>query len=172
MSSYRVSFDGKWQERFDDRAEAVEWAKEVAETGRMVHVVRSRLTGNKLIATFPEGQADEGRRLWKVRASPFHPGGWDRGTWIVAGVIVFFGVFAALYLGGRLDENHGGSGGLQANVFRARVDIGKKYGDPDFLGADCARVPQHRQLACKTAQHAYIVDVNFDGTIASIHRLR
>jgi hypothetical protein len=41
MTSYRVAFDGKWQERFRDRAEALEWAQAVGETGRVVYVVRS-----------------------------------------------------------------------------------------------------------------------------------
>jgi hypothetical protein len=72
MATYRVAFDGKWQERFDDREEALEWAREVAETGRIVHVARSGVR-RRLIAVFPEGQAHEGKWLWNIRQ------GWGTG---------------------------------------------------------------------------------------------
>jgi sigma54-dependent transcription regulator len=61
MATYRVAFDGKWQGRFDDLSSAVEWAQEVAETGRMTWVVehrRSRLRA-RLRAAFPEERRDE-----------------------------------------------------------------------------------------------------------------
>jgi len=35
MAKYVVGFDGRWQETFDDRDEAIEWAREVAGTGRI-----------------------------------------------------------------------------------------------------------------------------------------
>jgi hypothetical protein len=66
MSRYRVCFDGKWQGSFRDREEALDWARAVGETGRIVHVARGVLRV-KLIAIFPKDQEDEGRWLWKTR---------------------------------------------------------------------------------------------------------
>ena len=72
MSRYKICFDGKWQEQFETATEAEQWAKEVADTGRMVYVARSRLFRSpELISVFPEEGASEGRRLWKQRA-PWH----------------------------------------------------------------------------------------------------
>lgn len=65
MTTYRVAFDGKWQERFHDRAEALEWAKAVGDTGRLVYVARTGVT-MKLIAVFPEYQAEDGKVIWKA----------------------------------------------------------------------------------------------------------
>jgi hypothetical protein len=67
MSSYHVCFDGKWQERFRHREEALAWAQAAGETGRIVHVARAGLLRFKLIACFPESQAEEAQRLWDVR---------------------------------------------------------------------------------------------------------
>jgi hypothetical protein len=68
MSAYHVCFDGKWQGKFDDRDEALEWGKVVGETGRIVHVARSRLLlYPKLVAVFPESQREDAELLWRVR---------------------------------------------------------------------------------------------------------
>jgi hypothetical protein len=67
MGRYRVCFDGKWQGDFDDEAETLGWAREVADTGRLVFVARSRFFLPQLIAVFPEERAEEGRWLWKAR---------------------------------------------------------------------------------------------------------
>jgi len=45
MAKFTVGFDGKWQETFDDRDDAVEWAREVAATGRTVEVIKRRFGG-------------------------------------------------------------------------------------------------------------------------------
>jgi hypothetical protein len=66
MSSYHVMFDGDWQKGFDDRTEALEWAKAATEPGRIVQVVRVGWR-SKLIAVFPESRAKEGKHLWKVQ---------------------------------------------------------------------------------------------------------
>jgi hypothetical protein len=42
VATYVVGFDGKWQETFADQEEAIEWAEEVAATGRVVEVVTRR----------------------------------------------------------------------------------------------------------------------------------
>lgn len=70
MRKYSVCFDGKWQGKFDDLDDALEWAHDVAETGRLVVVVRRRLIlPPKLVAIFPEDQAEDGRRRWRYRAT-------------------------------------------------------------------------------------------------------
>jgi hypothetical protein len=77
MRTYRVAFDGKWQARFRNRGEALQWARAVSETGRLVHVVRSGSIRSKLVAVFPENQTEEGQRLWKIRSHG--PGGQEAG---------------------------------------------------------------------------------------------
>ncbi len=74
MATYWVAFDGKWQGRFQDQADALQWAREVGETGRFVHVASYSggrlmrwIKTPKLVAVFPETQAEEGRRLWDKR---------------------------------------------------------------------------------------------------------
>jgi len=68
MPTYRVAFDGKWQETFDFEDEAMEWAREVGETGRLVWVIeKRRLRRSRLSAVFPAERADEGRLLWDNR---------------------------------------------------------------------------------------------------------
>jgi hypothetical protein len=70
VPKYKVSFDGKWQAKFDDLEQALDWGREVGETGRMVHVVEQRLIRfPKLIAVFPEDQAEFGRRTWRLRSA-------------------------------------------------------------------------------------------------------
>jgi hypothetical protein len=79
MRRYRVCFDGKWQGAFRHRDEALGWAQEVGDTGRIVHVARTGVFRLKLIAVFPKEQEDEGRRLWKVRMAA--SGGGGGGGW-------------------------------------------------------------------------------------------
>ncbi len=61
MAIYLVGFDGKWQEEFDTEAEAVAWAHEVAETGRVVEVVRRRFRTYKFITGFPVTERETAR---------------------------------------------------------------------------------------------------------------
>ncbi|HXR30657.1 MAG TPA: hypothetical protein VN752_05915 [Solirubrobacterales bacterium] len=65
MATFIVGFDGKWQERFDDEEEAVDWAREVAATGRTVEVVRRRFGFCKFITGFPETNQAELRARWR-----------------------------------------------------------------------------------------------------------
>jgi hypothetical protein len=78
MATFRVAFDGEWQEDFDTLAEAAEWAQEVSRTGRMTWVVERRrlsLRQLRLRAVFPEERAEEAREAWKQSArSAFHAG--------------------------------------------------------------------------------------------------
>ena len=74
MPTYRVCFNGKWQGDFDDQEEALDWARAVGETGRIVHVasfgsgrLMRWIKTPKLVAVFPEAQGEEGRRLWDKR---------------------------------------------------------------------------------------------------------
>ena len=64
MSSYHVMFDGDWQQGFEDRDEALEWARAEEEPGRIVLVIR-RGWRSKVMAVFPESRTKEGKRLWK-----------------------------------------------------------------------------------------------------------
>jgi hypothetical protein len=64
VTTYRVGFDGRWQDTFDYEDEAVEWAKEVADADRVVFVVEQRLLRSKLIAVFPESEAATWRDVW------------------------------------------------------------------------------------------------------------
>lgn len=82
MSCYRVCFDGKWQGKFGDGEEkiALDWARAIGDTGRIVHVAKTRfLLPMRLVAVFPESQAEEARWLWAVRRHAAGAGGW--GAW-------------------------------------------------------------------------------------------
>jgi hypothetical protein len=66
MASFIVGFDGKWQEKFGDRDEAIIWAEEVAKTGRTVEVIRRRFGVHKFVTAFPESEREalaERRRM-------------------------------------------------------------------------------------------------------------
>ena len=65
MATFIVGFDGKWQERFRDRDEAVTWAREVAATGRTVEVARRRLGFCKFLTGFPESEREALAARWK-----------------------------------------------------------------------------------------------------------
>ena len=73
-----VRFDGKWQGKFHDLDDTLDWAREVGETDRLVLVIDRRIIRQwKLIAVFPEDRFEEGRTLWRelprqtpVAASP------------------------------------------------------------------------------------------------------
>ena len=76
VPKYKVCFDGKWQGKFDDLDDALDWGREVGETGRLVHVAERRIVrAPKLIAVFPEDQLEEGRRIWKTRMEGAGAGG-------------------------------------------------------------------------------------------------
>jgi hypothetical protein len=67
MSRYRVGFDQKWQESFDNLGEAIEYAEEAAESGRMVWVAERRgwFRRDTLRAAFPEDQAERAEAIWR-----------------------------------------------------------------------------------------------------------
>ncbi len=68
MRKYSVCFDGKWQGKFAELEDALEWGRDVAETGRLVWVVRRRiLLLSQLLAVFPEDRTEEGERMWSIR---------------------------------------------------------------------------------------------------------
>jgi hypothetical protein len=85
MATYRVAFDGKWQGKFGQPEEALEWAEAVGETGRLTHVVQFGyllrwIIGPKLIAVFPEDRAADGRILWEARTLGSWVGGGGGGS--------------------------------------------------------------------------------------------
>jgi hypothetical protein len=75
MARYRLCYGGKWRESFEDEGRALDFGRERAETGYLVHVVRRGLVFSKLLAVFPESRAEEGEWLWKIRSSGAHYGG-------------------------------------------------------------------------------------------------
>lgn len=66
MKSYIVGFDGKWQEKFHDKDEAIAWAEEVAATGRTVEVIRRRFGVPKFVVGFPESEREALARRRKI----------------------------------------------------------------------------------------------------------
>lgn len=74
--TYKVCFDGNWQGAFDDLDDALDWARKVADTGRLVHVVERRIVrAPKLLRVLPEHRAEEGERMWKSRGHSGWAGG-------------------------------------------------------------------------------------------------
>jgi hypothetical protein len=63
---FRVAVDGRWQEDFETLTEALEWAREVSQTGRLTYVIEWRgfLRGHRFRAAFPEERAKEGEGAW------------------------------------------------------------------------------------------------------------
>jgi len=67
MGKWYVGFDGRWRESFHDQDEALEWAQEVAETGRIVDVAkRHLLIGKRFVTAFPESQREIREAIWKA----------------------------------------------------------------------------------------------------------
>jgi hypothetical protein len=79
MARYRVAFDGKWQGTFDELDDALDWAREVGETGRIAYVIQRRWWWwPKLVAAFPEHERETARLYWKKRGGGGHEG---HGSW-------------------------------------------------------------------------------------------
>jgi hypothetical protein len=68
MPKYEVGFDGRWQETFDDRNQAIQWAQEVAETGRVVDVIlKYRLVPfRKFVTAFPDSEYAARKAAWST----------------------------------------------------------------------------------------------------------
>lgn len=66
MAKYEVGFDGRWQETFDSRHQAIQWAREVAETGRVVDVILKRrlLPFRTFVTAFPESEYAARKAAW------------------------------------------------------------------------------------------------------------
>jgi hypothetical protein len=79
MAKYRVGFDGKWQEDFDIEGDALGWAREVSETGRLVWVLQRRFLRWKLLAVFPEERFEEGQDRWRAATLSIDAGGYSSG---------------------------------------------------------------------------------------------
>jgi hypothetical protein len=65
MATFIVGFDNKWQGKFDDETEAIDWAREVAATGRTVEVITRRFGFCKFLTAFPESKRAALRARWK-----------------------------------------------------------------------------------------------------------
>jgi len=67
MAKYEVGFDGRWQDAFDAEDEAIQWAREVAETGRVVDVVlKRRVLPRRFVTAFPESERAAREAAWFV----------------------------------------------------------------------------------------------------------
>jgi hypothetical protein len=77
MASFIVGFDSRWQGKFDDRDEAIAWAREVAATGRTVEVVKRRFGFCSFLAGFPESEKDKLRARWRRPVGLFIGAGAD-----------------------------------------------------------------------------------------------
>lgn len=68
MARYEVGFDGRWQETFGDRDQAIQWGREVAETGRIVDVVMKYrfLPFRKFVTAFPESEHAARKAAWST----------------------------------------------------------------------------------------------------------
>jgi hypothetical protein len=75
MPTFRVAFDGEWQGDFDTLADAVEWAEEVAMTGRMTYVIERRVLLSRFRTAFPQERAAELKKHWKKWSWPMGGGG-------------------------------------------------------------------------------------------------
>jgi hypothetical protein len=73
MATFIVGFDGKWQEKFSDKAEAIAWAEEVAATGRTVEVLRRRFGFYSFVTGFPETSARRSPRIARCPTSGTAP---------------------------------------------------------------------------------------------------
>ena len=97
MAAFIVGFDGKWQEKFDLKDEAVEWAREVAATGRTVEVIRRRFGFCSFLTGFPDSE----RAALEAR--------WRRPVGLMIGASAS-GAYGSAYGGGH-GGGHGGHGG-------------------------------------------------------------
>lgn len=68
MARYEVGFDGRWQDTFEDRNQAIQWAREVAETGRVVDVVMKPrfLPFRKFVTAFPDSEYAARKAAWST----------------------------------------------------------------------------------------------------------
>jgi hypothetical protein len=65
---YKVCFEERWQGKFEDLDDALNWGREVAETGRLVYVVDRGVFTTTLLAVYPESRVEEGVFFWRARA--------------------------------------------------------------------------------------------------------
>jgi hypothetical protein len=98
MTRFIVGFDGKWQEKFDFKDEAIEWAREVAATGRTVEVITRRFGFCSFLTGFPDSE----RAALKAR--------WRRPVGLMIGASAG-GIYGGAYGGGCGGGGEGGGGG-------------------------------------------------------------
>lgn len=65
MATFIVGFDGKWQEKFEGKDEAIEWAREVAATGRIVEVITRRFGFCSFLTGFPDSERAALKARWR-----------------------------------------------------------------------------------------------------------
>jgi hypothetical protein len=61
-----VAFDGRWRAEFQKLDDAIKYAREASDTGRMSWVVQTRFVGMfpKFVTGFPEDRQDEVEKAW------------------------------------------------------------------------------------------------------------
>lgn len=64
MAKYVVGYNGKWRERFSDRDEAIERAREVSESGWTVEVISRRFGFPRFVTGFPDSERESLQARW------------------------------------------------------------------------------------------------------------
>jgi hypothetical protein len=71
MARYILGYESNWQEKYDDEAEAIERAEEVATYGHTVEVVRRRFGFHSFVIGFPESEREALKARWRTLPSWF-----------------------------------------------------------------------------------------------------
>ena len=66
MARYILGYESDWQEKYDDEAEAIERAEEVATYGHTVEVVRRRFGFHSFVTGFPESEREALKARWRT----------------------------------------------------------------------------------------------------------
>jgi hypothetical protein len=66
MARYILGYESDWKEKYDDEAEAIERAEEVATYGHTVEVVRRRFGFHSFVTGFPESEREALKARWRT----------------------------------------------------------------------------------------------------------
>lgn len=66
MARFILGYESDWQEKYDDEAEAIDRAEEVATYGHTVEVVRRRFGFHSFVTGFPESEREALKARWRT----------------------------------------------------------------------------------------------------------